>query len=213
MLLTAFAVWLLEERAPGKIGGVAPAIVLGLCGIGLIAVAVIESGQGWIGRMGVLATCSAAGGSLGGIAAAVRWKRRAGAILASLGISASSGNESVAVVFLSVGIIGGTMQFVEFVMNGYRPAATLFLIGQALFYLAFIIWMRRIARTPWSFAEHGILGPTEFVPWPRVMDYRWQDSETLAITMTTGWRRLTIPVAPESRERAATILAGKLAQG
>jgi hypothetical protein len=185
-------------------------MVLGLCGIGLIAIAAFEVAQGRLVRAHIVAIFSAAGGGFGGTASIGIAKRRAGTIVASLGTGIRF--RSAPVVFLSVGMIGVVMQFIDLIAEAYQPAATLALIGQTLFFLGFAVWMTLMARTPWAFGERGILGPNVFVPWPQVVDYQWQDPTTLAITTTTVRRRLTIPVAPETHERADSILASKLAE-
>jgi hypothetical protein len=211
MVLLALAVCRFKRRALQNTGGVALAIALGLWGVGLITIAAGEAVSRWIARLGVIGISSAAGGNLGATAAALVAKKRAGALLASVGTSVPIRFKSGPGMLLAAGMIGVVLQFMDLVAEGYRPAATLSLMSQFLFFLALAGWMTLMAETPWSLAEHGILGPNVFVPWPQVVDYHWQDSNTLAIT-STGRQRLIIPVVPHRREHAAAILPSKLAE-
>jgi hypothetical protein len=143
MALLAVAVWRFEGRAPRA----AFAIALSLCGIGLIAMAAVQAGSGWMPRLGIIGVCSAAAGSAGGMLAAVPGKGRAGAVLARLGTGGPAASSIVPALVLWGGMIGVAMQFVDLMTDGHRPGAALILTGQALFFLTFSTWLRLKGKT------------------------------------------------------------------
>jgi hypothetical protein len=205
MTLLAFGVWRIECMAPRR-----PAtILLCVCGIVLIATAAARTGSNWSMRIAALGMYSGAGGSLGTTAATISTKRHAGAILASLGVVATTGFKIVSAIGISCGMLGVVMQ----ALDAHRPSSLFSLVGQALIFSTFGIHAAIIARGEWRLADQGIIGPNVFVSWRHVSAWDWKDPNTLAIALKPQFlraRRFTIPVVPEARERAAAILASKI---
>jgi hypothetical protein len=98
-------------------------------------------------------------------------------------------------------------------MDASGAHSPLVLAGQASFFLAFGIRTLLMAKTPWVLAEHGILGPSAFIPWQHASAFEWLDADTVAIRTrpeVCGTRQLRIPVAERARQRVDETLAGKL---
>ena len=150
-----------------------------------------------------------AGGVLGSIIGVILAKRRAGAILATIGMVVPARTKIFCTGVISIGIVGVVMQIID----AERSASLVMLIGQAWLFAIFGIQAMLIAGTRWVLAERGIIGAKLFVPWQQVLACDWQDSNTLGIATKPGFRgprRFTVSVAPEARERASAILASKI---
>jgi hypothetical protein len=207
MALVAVGAWRLESKA-SRIG-VAPAILLCLCGIGIIAMVAMGSESRWALRIAILGSYSGAGGVLGSIIGVILAKRRAGAILATIGMVVPARTKIFCTGVISIGIVGVVMQIID----AERSASLVMLIGQAWLFAIFGIQAMLIAGTRWVLAERGIIGAKLFVPWQQVLACDWQDSNTLGIATKPGFRgprRFTVSVVPEARERASAILASKI---
>jgi len=207
MALVAVGAWRLESRASRL--SAALAILLCLCGIGIIAMVAIGSESRWVVRISILGAYSGAGGILGATIGVMLAKRRAGAILATIGTVVPAGTKILWAGAISIGIVGVVMQIID----RERSTSLLMLIGQAWVFAIFGIQALLMARTRWVLAERGIIGAKLFVPWQQVLACDWQDSYTLGIATKPGFRgprRFTVSVVPEARERAAAILASKI---
>ena len=218
MALVAVGAWRLESR-PSRISA-ALAILLCLCGIAIIAIAAIGSESRWALRIFILCTYSGDGGLLGSTigvmlatvdtpGASLMTKRRAGAILATIGTVMPPRTKILSAGAILAGIVGVVMQIID----AQRTTSLLMLVGQAWFFAIFGIQAVLMARTRWVLAERGVIGPKLFVPWQQVLACDWQGSNTLGIATKPGFRgprRFTVPVAPEARERAAAILASRI---
>lgn len=207
MALVAVGAQRLDARASRT--SAALAMLLCLCGIAIIAIPAARSESRWALRLAILGTYSGAGGVLGSTIGVMLAKRRAGAILATIGAVVPAGTKILWAGVISIGIVGVVMQIVD----AQRTTSLLMPIGQAWLFATFGIQAVLMARTRWMLAERGIIGAKLFVPWQQVLACDWQDSNTLGITAKPGFRgprRFTVSVAPEARERATAILANKI---
>ncbi len=206
MIPLAVGIWRVESMAPRRPVG----YLMCLCGIVLIGMGAARAGSNWGLRMGAAGMYSLAGTSLGATAAAISAKRHAGTILASLGtVATTAGFKIVSGIACSFGMLAVVMQL----LDAHRPAPAFQLLGQALFFATLGMQTVMIARSQWRLADHGIIGTNLFVPWRQVSAWDWQDANTLVIQLRPGFsraRKFTISVAPEVRDGAAAILAGKL---
>ena len=210
MCLLAAGIGAMESMARGMSFGRVLSFAVCACGIAVIWAGAVRSGSAASLRVAILGTFSASGGFLGGLPAAMLAKRRAGAVLVNLGTGVPAGVKVISAVAALVGIPAVIMQLIE----TPRSAATPLLFGQALMFLMFAARSGLLVATKWVLTEAGILGPNAFVPWRQVLDFDWQEPDTLLIATSAefrGGRRLTIPVLPAVREAAAAVLAGKVA--
>jgi hypothetical protein len=208
MALVAVGVWRLESRE-SRIRA-ALAMLLCFCGIGVIAIAVIGSESRWAMRIFIVCTYSGDGGVMGSTIGIMLAKRRAGAILATIGTVVPPSTKILSAGAILIGIIGVVGQVID--LKG--TTSLLMLVGQAWFFAIFGIQAVMMVRTRWALAERGIIGAKLFVPWQQVLACDWQDWYTLGIATKPGFRgprRFTVSVVPEARERAAAILASRIA--
>jgi hypothetical protein len=207
MALLAAGVWRVESR-PQR-AGAALAMLVCLCGIVIIAIATAQSEPRWSLRLAILCTYAGVGGLLGVTTAAILARRRTGAILATIGMVVPVGSRILWAGVVSIGMLSVVLRIVD----AQTPASLVALIGQALFFVIFGIQAVLMAGTRWVLAEQGIIGPKVFVPWQQILAYGWQDSNTLGIETKPGFRgprKFTVSIVPETRERAAAILACKI---
>ena len=205
MIALAFGVWRMACVPPRR----PVAYLICAFGVGLIAMGAGWAGSNWGLRIGAAGMYSSAGISLGATAAAISARRLAGTILASLGAVATAGFRIVSGIACSFGMFAVVMQL----LDAHRPAPAFQLLGQALFFSTLGMQTLMIAKSQWRLADHGIIGTNLFVPWQQVSAWDWQDANTLVIQLRPGFsraRKFTISVAPEARDGAAAILAGKL---
>lgn len=207
VVLLATRVWLIHST-PHRPKAVAPlAGLLWFCGLLAIVGTALEAGSAWSLRSVVIGTYSAAGVFLGETAINILSKSRAGDVLASFRKSAPRGLNLVLALVPAIAICGIVMECV------HKPGSTTVLVGQTVFFVTFGAWAGMMSRIRWTLAEHGIAGPNVFVPWQKILAYKWQGANIVAITTAgffSGVRRFTISVAPEDSKLAAAILARKV---
>jgi hypothetical protein len=207
MALVAVGAWRLDSRT-SRISA-ALAMLLCLCGIAMIAIVAVGSESRWVVRISILGTYCGAGGVLGGTIGVMLAKRRAGAILATIGMVVPARTKILWAGAISFGIVGVVMQFIDF----QGTTSLLMLVGQAWLFAIFGLQAVLMVGTRWVLTERGIIGAKLFVPWQQVLACDWQDSYTLGIATKPGFRgprRFTVSVEPEARERAAAILASRI---
>jgi hypothetical protein len=205
MAVLAVGVWLIESRAQRK----AVAWLLCACGIVLVAIPVGRASLNWRLHIAVFGAYLGTGGLLGSTLGNISVKHGAGAILANLGMAATTGLKIMWAIAAPAGILSVVMQPIE----PRRPGSVLMLVGQGLLFATFGLQAMLMARVRWSLADRGIAGPNAFVPWPQVSAWYWESSDMLAIALKPEFRRgrtLRIPVQPEVHERVTAILASKV---
>jgi hypothetical protein len=180
MALVAAGAWRFESRASRT--GAALAMLLCLCGIAIIAIAAARSESRCALRLAILGTYSGAGGVLGSTIWGMLVNRRAGAILATIGMVVPARTKILWVGIISIGIVGVVMQIID----AQRSTSLLMPIGQAWLFATFGIQVLLMAGTRWVLAERGIIGAKLFVPWQQVLACDWQDSNTLGIATKPG---------------------------
>jgi hypothetical protein len=197
-LLAAGIGWM-ESRAPRT--RAALATLLCLCGMATIAIAAARSESRWGLRLAILGTYSGAGGVLGSAIGVMLAKRRAGAILATIGMVVPAGSKILWAGVISIGIVSVVMQIIDL----QRTTPLLMPIGQAWLFATF--GQNSMGAGGAGHHRGEIVRSVAAGIGLRMAGFEYaRDRDQAGFR---GPRRLTVPVAPEAREKAAAILASK----